>query len=351
MRGAGIRTAITTRDPRNWPAAYRLRWTRRRLLWAALRARHDLAPLADRTGAIRPGDILAFLCVRNEAERLPHFLRHYRRLGVRHFLVVDNASDDASRDLVSGERDVSLWTASAPYRAAGFGRDWLAWLRLRHGHGHWCLTLDADELLIYPFHDTRPLFDLVAELSRAGMDAMGALMLDLYPRGGLGTGTFHPGQDPLDVLDHFDAGPYRTRRQRPAANLCVQGGPRDRVFFADDPRRAPTLNKLPLVKWNRRFAYLNSTHSMLPPRLNHLWDGPGDHRLSGALLHTKFLPSITARADEELVRRQHFGDPDAFGAYHRAITEGPSLWHPGAVRYRDWRQIEDLGIMSRGAWQ
>jgi hypothetical protein len=30
-------------------------------------------------------------------------------------------------------------------------------------------------------------------------------------------------------------------------NLWIQGGPRARRFFADDPERAPALNKIPLV--------------------------------------------------------------------------------------------------------
>ena len=125
-----------------------MRWKRRRLLWRAFRSRHALTPLHDRTAAIRPGDVLAFCVLRNEAERLPHFLSHYRRLGVAHFLVVDNASDDGSAALLDAP-DISVWQTGASYKAARFGLDWLNWLLLRHGHGHWCLTVDADEILVY----------------------------------------------------------------------------------------------------------------------------------------------------------------------------------------------------------
>ena len=35
-------------------------------------------------------------------------------------------------------------------------------------------------------------------------------------------------------------------------NLWIQGGPRARgCSFADDPKRAPALNKIPLVKWRQ----------------------------------------------------------------------------------------------------
>ena len=326
-------------------SAWRLRWKRRALLARAIRARRALFPLADRTGAIRPGDVLVVASLRNEALRLPSFLDHYRRLGAAHFLIADNGSDDGGTDLLADQRDVSLWRAEGDYRAARFGMDWAGWLLMRHGHGHWCVTVDADELLIYPDHERRDLVALTAWLQARAIPAMGALMLDLFPRGPIGapmTG------DPLAHLRWFDPGPYATRIQRPRLNRWTQGGTRARVFFAAEPDRAPTLNKLPLVRWNRRFAYVNSTHSLLPRRLNAAWDGPGDPRLSGVLLHSKFLPDAPDRAREELARRQHFADPDRAAAYHRAVAEGPTLWHPGAAELRGWQQLVDLGLMGRG---
>ncbi|HLQ20323.1 MAG TPA: glycosyltransferase family 2 protein, partial [Tabrizicola sp.] len=59
-----------------------------------------MSALVDRTAQIGADDILCFVCVRNEAARLPHFLRHHRALGVRHFLIVDNASSDGSATLL-----------------------------------------------------------------------------------------------------------------------------------------------------------------------------------------------------------------------------------------------------------
>lgn len=338
-----------TKAGRLW-LRYRLRWKRRELLWRAIRSGRGLMPVADRTALIRRGDILLFCCLRNEMARLPEFLAHYRALGVRHFLIVDNDSDDGSACYLRAQPDLSLWCARGSYRATRFGMDWLGALLFRHGHGHWCVTVDADELLIYPDWQAHRLPALTAHLDARAIPAMGALMLDLYPQGPLGSADA-PGDAPLtDRLPWFDAGPYRSRIMAPRSNRRVQGGARERMFFADQPHRSPTLNKLPLVRWNRRHVYVNSTHSLLPPGMNDLYDGPGDPRLSGVLLHSKFLPDITARAAEELTRRQHFHDPDALAAYHRWLTGAPVLWHDGAQRYRDWRQLLDLGLMGAGGW-
>lgn len=334
---------------RGW-SALRLHAKRRGLLRRCLRAGRDLTSLADRTAAIRPGDILGLATVRNEMLRLPEWLDHYRRLGVSAFLVVDNASTDGTDAFLRGQPDVSLWRAAGAYRAARFGMDWLGALLLHHGHGHWCVTADADELLIYPGWDRRPLPDLVAHLDAAGRPAMGAMMLDLYPQGPLDRADAPAGAPLTDRLPWFDPAPYRCRVMHPRRNRILHGGVRERVFFADDPQRGPTLNKLPLIRWDRRYVYLNSTHSALPPRLNDAYDGPGDARLSGILLHGKFLPDSAARAAEELARGQHFIDPAAYRPYHAAVAGAPVLWHEHSVRYRDWRQLQDLGLMASGDW-
>ena len=330
--------------------AYRLRWRRRRLLLRAFRKRRQVRVLQDRTASIRSGAILAFVTVRNESARLPHFIDHHRRLGVDHFLIVDNDSVDGSRDWLAGQPDVSLWVAKGSYKQSRFGLDWLTWLQRRHGHGHWCLTLDADEILIYPYCETRNLHALTERLCGDGLYAFGAMMLDMYPKGPLSAQTFAPGQDPLQALPWFDSGNYAVQVQPRMRNLWIQGGPRARSFFADQPRLAPTLNKVPLVFWHRNYAYVNSTHALLPRRLNEIYETGGGERISGILLHTKFLPVIVEKSVEERTRQQHFANSALYDDYHQALADSPDLWCPASQRYTGWRQLEALGLMSRGGW-
>lgn len=329
-------------------SAYRQRWMRRRLLWRAFRKRRELKPVADRSRSIAPDQVLAFATVRNEAQRLPFFLEHYRKIGVGHFLIVDNGSTDGGTAYLADQPDVSLWETAGSYRDARFGASWLGWLQARYGHGRWCLTVDADEILIYPHWPDCPLPELCRRLEVSGARAFGALMIDLFPLGRLGEACANPGRDPFDVLGWFDPGPYRSRRCRPMQNLIVQGGARERVFFEEHPDLGPTLNKLPLVKWDRRYAYANAAHSLLPGELNLAYDGPGETRLCGVLLHSKFLPDSILRAKEDLGRRAHFGDPDAFVGYYEKLAGNPTLWSDRAIEYTGWRQLVDLGLMSAG---
>jgi hypothetical protein len=205
-------------------------------------------------------------------------------------------------------------------------------------------------LFIYPYWETRDLRALTGWLARLEQPSMAAMMLDLYPEGPLAEVDYLPGQNPTDVLTWFDAGNYGIKRQEPLGNLWIQGGVRGRVFFADDPRRAPTLNKTPLVKWNRNFAYVNSTHQILPPGLNHNFGTGGGEVTSGILLHTKFLPHVVAKSAEEKTRREHFNNSALYEDYYDGLIANPRLWCAASHRYSGWRQLESLGLMSRGGW-
>lgn len=330
--------------------AWRLRNRRRWLLARAVRRRRQLTALADRTGGIAPESIRLFATMRNEAERLPHFLDHYRRLGVGHFLVIDNASTDGTGAFLAAQPDVSVWTTAHSYKRSRFGMDWVNWLLMRHGSGHWCVTVDADELLIYPHWETRPLPALTQWMDDHAIPAMGALMLDLYPKGPVDRAPHTPGQDPVQVLEWFDSGNYTLRRKADLGNLWVQGGPRARTFFAADPRRAPTLGKVPLVKWHWRHAYVSSTHTLLPRRLNETHATDGGEPISGVLLHTKFLNTIVTKSAEEKTRRQHFANSSLYQDYYDALAMAPDLWCAHSTRYQGWRHLEALGLMSRGGW-
>lgn len=320
---------------------------RRRLQLAAWRSRRDLAAVAERTATIPPGPILLSV-VRNEAVRLPWFLDWYRRLGVVHFLIVDNGSTDGTVELLADAPDVSLWRTEASYKASRYGVDWMNALLARHGPGRWVLVADPDEILVYPYCDTRRLPALIRWLEANGRDSMGTLLLDLYGERPVAETPYHAGEDPVTAAPWFDANNYLVERHPRYQNLWIQGGPRMCAYFADDPAAAPALNKTPLVRWRRGQVFRTSTHTLLPRRLNAAYARQGGAWTSGVLLHTKFLAPLAEKVREEMVRREHYAESAEYRAYARRGDVG--LWTPQSVRYEDWRQLCDLGLMARGAW-
>lgn len=336
------------KDLRSIWMSYRLRLRRKRLLARAMHKRRQLACVIDRTDMISPKDILAMSVVRNERVRLPYFLEYYRKLGINQFLIVDNNSDDGTADYLRQQPDVSLWSTHHSYKMSRFGVDWLTWLQIKYAHGHWCLTVDADELLVYPYFDTQTLGGLTDYLDSRSLTAFGTVMLDMYPKGRLGDFPYQIGQNPISLLNWFDGANFRRTYQPDLQNIWIQGGVRERYFFKDRPERAPTLNKTPLVKWNRRFAYLNSSHSLLPPRMNRVFDS--GEKPTGVLLHSKFLHTILEKSQEEKQRQEHFANSALYDNYYDGLIANPVLWCEQSIEYKDWAQLQGLELISAGEW-
>lgn len=330
--------------------AIKLRSRRRRAHFRAFVKRRELKPVVDRTRKMAANAIILLCTLRNERIRLPFFLRYYRDLGIEHFLFVDNDSEDGSREFLAEQSDVSIWTTKGGYKASRFGVDWLTHLQRRYCHGHWCLTVDVDEFLVYPFCETRPLRALTDWLDASAIRAFSAMMLDMYPKGPMQARPYSEGQNPFEIAQWFDSGNYTIHRNPGLGNLWIQGGPRARVFFADKPAMAPALNKIPLVNWDRSYAYVSSTHMLLPRGLNLAYDEWGGEKASGCLLHAKFLDTFAVKAAEEMQRGQHYGASAEYRAYQEKLAKQPDMWCKFSEKYINWRQLEILGLMSKGNW-
>jgi len=330
--------------------SYRLRLERKRWRIRAFRKRRELELVQDNTENIQNSDILLFVTMRNEKIRLPFFLKYYRALGINHFFFIDNDSDDGSLQFLLGQEDVSIWHSTASYKRARFGVDWVNYLQMRHAHRHWCLVVDVDEFFIYPFCDTRPIRALTDWLDASSIRTFGALLLDMYPKGPIHDEPYQAGRDPFEIVSWFDSGNYTISRNKLYGNLWIQGGPRARAFFSERPERAPALNKIPLVKWDRSYAFVSSTHMLLPRGLNHVYDEWGGEKASGCLLHAKFLNTFLDKSEEEMQRKQHFASSQEYKAYYDRIKQDPELWCKWSEKYINWRQLEILGLMSKGNW-
>jgi hypothetical protein len=318
-----------------------------RLELADRRAGRQLRPALDRTARIGPRDILLVACLRNEKFRMPAFVEHYRRLGVDHFLFVDNGSTDGFLDWAQAEPDVSVWRTEASYRAAAFGMLWCNDLLRRHGTGRWCVTVDPDEFLVFPYMETRSLRALTRFLDEEERPCMHALLIDAYGADRVSETVLAEGADPFAVCPYFDSDGY-VQTWGWGGGLWVRGGPRLRVHFADRPGEAPALNKIPLVRWRRDYHYRMSTHDARPLRLNRP-HAANAVSVSGALFHFKFVASLAEKAREEQKRREHYADGREYDRY--LAHPADRLHAPGiSVRYEGSAQLTELGLMSAGRW-
>jgi glycosyltransferase involved in cell wall biosynthesis len=314
----------------------------------AVRHSRDLQARQKNLTRIRPNDILLFAVMKNEAHRLPFFLDYYRRLGVNHFILVDNGSTDHFADVVSGQADVSTYYTTASYKESNFGMYWANYLLLRFGSGHWCLTCDPDEFLVYPYMETRDLRDLTDYLSSRLECSFFTVQIDMYSDKAVEESRYREGDDPLNTCSYFDATGYSKSFNPNYRNTFVQGGVRRRMFYSNNPVKAPALNKVPLIKWESHYAYVESMHMAIPRRLNRTLS---KIKTSGALLHFKFISQLVEKVKEERIAKQHYDNSSEYKKYDQAIETKTRLYDPYvSTRFEGWQTLAKFGLINVGEW-
>ncbi|MGY1831677.1 glycosyltransferase family 2 protein [Geodermatophilus sp. SYSU D01180] len=296
--------------------------------------RRQIRPVVVRPG-LQSAHLVAAVMVKNEAHRLPALLRHYRRLGVEHFIFIDNESTDTLLSLLSDVDDVSIYRAEGSFSSARYGLDWLNTVLSRHCSGKWVVHVDADEFLVFD-SELPDLLSVCAWLEKSGRRSLQAIMIDMYSDRKATENIVREGQDPLEVCNLFDATGYERHHHWPSATTWVKGGVRGRLFF---PRRweGPALNKTPLVLWRRRYAFLRAAHLIWPRNLN-----GGLKPAELALLHFKFTPSASALMVDESHRAQHTTEYRAYDNVRDVIMVGDET--------RQYHQPADLtghGLIAR----
>ena len=288
--------------------------------------------------------------VYNEALRLEAFLDHYRRLGINEFIVVDNRSTDGVAELLEGHRGVSYFYADGEYRRTRYGVDWVNAILSRYCHRKWILYVDADEFLVFPRSDVKNIRMLTDHFERTGQQSMNVLMLDMYSERPPAENRCAPGVDPLSVCALYDSNGYNAYIDPYTRTTWIRGGVRGRVYFDGGIGKGPALNKTVLVHWRRHYTFLKSTHEVWPYRINAPEARTGG-KVSGALLHFKFLGDIAERLNAEVIRQQHTSEYAAYTSRLGTDAVNPNLVGPSTTRFESWRSLlRDRLIVSDGEW-
>jgi glycosyl transferase family 2 len=296
---------------------------------------------ATRPSPASVGAILGFLTVRDEVLRLPAVLEHHRQLGVDQFFIVDNGSSDGTREFAAEQSDVNLYSADGSFAESYAGFEWLRPLQDEFASGKWALTIDADELFIYPHCEQVGLRDFCGYLDGKGVGAVFSILLDMYSDRMVQDTLYSVGGSLLDACPYFDPGPYRIIRGAAFPPFEIRGGPRARVFWNPDTKFAsPSMSKVPLVRWRPGYRYVCAQHFM-----------QADAALSeitGALLHFKFLYDFHERARREVLRGEHFDGAKEYKLYLQKLDQcdGLTLHYDSSMRFENSDQLVNCKLMQ-----
>lgn len=312
-------------------------------------------------GKIRPDSLVAYCVIYNEMYYLPAFLKHYRALGIEQFVFIDDCSTDESVSFLKSQNDTVIVRADMRYgdklNGKRAGPQWKTILAQQYLLGRWALCVDADEFLV--FH-SRSLPDLILQAEAVGSQALGAVMVDMYPSNAHKLETLDSPQSLQDMLQSyscFDKGPYivwqsgalrpRVVNEGASERLLRQQGIKSsdysslfvrlREYFGK--KRVRSIFKVPLVKWHAEFQYLDAHTLNHPPSAE---DGL-------ALLHFKYTSALQhkiawakERKSFSKASRGYF----AMDAMLSTIQETPDgLTYEGTLRYSSYGDLEAAGIV------
>ena len=293
-------------------------------------------------------EIRCFIIERNEALRLPYLLKHYKRMGVDRFFVVDNDSTDGTVDFLLSQEKVHVLKVKKKFSTAlkvASIRDLLE----IYGKERWCIVVDADEILVYPGAEGIPLKQICDFLSDNGYNALECLLLDMYSKLPLKEISYHAGEDPLLNCPYFD--PLSNLYNRHVTFIsadgenssCLKltyGGMRKRVFGI-----SPCLTKFPLFKYSASICYGNKIPNWYG---SHSIVGAQIANVSGALLHFKYLGDFEYRVEEEFKRKAHISRIGYYKSYYAKLRQNPllNLYYSSSIKYKNSKQLVELGMMK-----
>jgi len=314
---------------------------RQQFNWESHRTLSDHMDIVRCRGPLAPGEIGLVCAVRNEADRLPLFFAHYRKLGVTRFFMVDNKSDDGTHEIMLAEPQADIFLAHASYAEGLGGIYWANGIAREFCRGRWMVHADVDELLVYDRMDESNLVELGEWLEARNCNRLFALMIDVYPSGEIGQG----GRSIADILSTdcwFDGDGYAWERKK--GGWLVTGGPRHRLFNNGPDTHPHWLSKHPFMRISEEVSIVDA---------HFLWPVETEKPLvRGALLHLKLMDDFRDRSQRYAREGQHAMSSKAYQIINEELAGMPRLVarHAGSRRYEGPGSLIRHGLMQPVDW-
>jgi hypothetical protein len=326
-------------------------------------------------GTVRNGAETVFGVVKDEMYYLPAFLEHYRLLGAKQFIFLDDRSTDGTREFLSAQDDcvvlsspfsfgeritlVSFGGNETEGRAGIFAKSAIPRRFLR---GQYAVYVDADEFLVLPPSHGQ-LGDLFGALRSANLTSVAASLVDFYPQSirQLAEASNSPDRAELfATFDYFDACEVLRLKEGGWPEALPGSGASSRLFAQHRIKRGPpalerlpgwlidmlpvkgakgAVAKTPVVLWNDDTYYLNSHRSSSPP--------PADRLL--AIAHFKFTKDFARRVRHALESKAYARGSLKYAHYDRLLrrlnSRGGSFAGPKTRKFDSAADFIDCKLM------
>lgn len=276
-------------------------------------------------------EVIVLVVVRDGRAYVKSFVEHYRSLGAKHLVFLDNGSTDGTVEALSEYEDVTVFYTALPFKR--YGLSMRKYLAERFGRGRWTLNVDVDELFAYPYSDVVGMGALLRYLNDNSYNAVVTSVLDMFPEKPL-FDVAGDGDEPLKELHRFyDLSDVREEAYESVGDVgnvltnpdvpILRGGTRLTLFGMNS-----LLIKHPLIFLDGKLKHMD---------LSEHW--VGDARLAdftGVLLHYKLLNGLYAAVRREVERRNYPNRWRKYDRYLKVLEEAPKL----AIKTETARELE-----------
>lgn len=316
MQGVHERRSVSELWPKKvWPTC-RPPLIKERLMQGEMLQTNQLELLntPERLNELLNSPVTVVAVVRNEMIMLPHFLAHYRQLGVQCFLMVDNLSDDGTREYLLEQPDVGLFSAETEYQRSHYGVAWQQALLSNFCLNKWVLLADADELLVYPNCETVALAEFIESIEREeGVDCIRTDMIDMYPFADLDDADLTV-ESPFAVAKWFDTSPFiewRLSCGHFSNTSSLLSSLRHRIISSSEPNTF-TAQKYGLLRYKPWMRLSQGIHGAAGVKVaaQRAW-----------FAHFKYHAGFKLKVETEILRGQHFDDAKEYRRYAEILAE------------------------------
>jgi hypothetical protein len=123
-------------------------------------------------------ELVVLVVARDGRPYIKSFVEHYRSLGAKHLVFLDNGSVDGTVEALTEYEDVTVLRTKLYFEK--YAISMRQYLIERFGRGRWTLTVDQDELFDYPYSDVVSLKALLRYLNDNSYTAVVAQWLDMF---------------------------------------------------------------------------------------------------------------------------------------------------------------------------
>ena len=296
--------------------------------------------------SLKGEDCKVFSVVGNEPYFVPHFLKHYRKLGASRFIFyLDRPSEDLYQYVIN-QPDVTAFTSKMSFGTVMGKYSNGALFRWHHllndmlterlFSKKWALSVDVDEFAVLPSRFST-LDHYCHYLDGLDVVHVGAPMIEFYSETLAQLDHLDSSVDPFSACQYFDCGPYYEWSPDQQSPKPIYAGIRQRLFekvqsqypehfeqivSAGYRYQPPKMWKVPLLKHGQGVKRIMKHEATRPPSIPQ----------GLALVHFKFFPGFIHKVVDAIQQSQYYRNSMEYKLIHLALQKFPDYCLTGDRR-------------------